>query len=202
MKKQMCVVSLVLLAVSSWASATTWYPTSLVSDGDFSVAPTDNGWILAQGSASTWWWQSGSDKVTLRRVDSTTPSLLDQQVTGLTAGVQYKLSAETDYWGNLADAPWPDWVDWVYQPIYLRVFNSSGTLINEACRTGGNEWKPLDNVFTAPSDGVITIELTSTATDRDVECYWKNVVLSSSVPEPATLSLLSLCGLALLRRKK
>jgi hypothetical protein len=167
----------VVLYSSVPVSAPVWYQTSRIKDGTFTVDPIFNGWIKESGSYSCWPYAgtSGNGVVLYKMFDDDPDALLSQTVTALTAGVQYKVTAETDFWGDVARA--------ADVHVWLNVYDSAGVLLNQAVRNGGNGWIPLEVVFTAPANGIVRVQLTGQNYWWETQAYWDNVILYSSVKE-------------------
>jgi hypothetical protein len=152
-----------------------WYVTDKIQNGDFALDPYTNGWTLNFPEYYAYPSAGNPDYgVTLYKPDDDHLMKLHQEVTGLTADVSYKVTADTDFWG---DEPRNSDVQ-----VFLNVYNSEGTLLNSVARNGGNGWITLENVFTAPADGKVLVELTGQNYYWETQAYWDNVVMYSSVP--------------------
>jgi hypothetical protein len=155
-----------------------WTDTGLVQNGTFEVNPLTNGWVNSSGR---YYWPVGGNPgsaARLSKVYSTDPeALLHQDITGLTAGALYKVTADTDFWGTDSRS------DDVH--VWLNVYDSEGTLLARAQRDGGNGWLTLTAAFTAPSNGKIRIQLTGQNYWWEAEVYWDNVILYISTGQVA-----------------
>jgi hypothetical protein len=152
-----------------YSSVDPWYVTDKIKNNDFTLDPLANGWV-ASGSYTYPSNGNPDPGVTLYQPDGR----LNYNIIGLTSGVEYKVAADTDFAGDVARSG--------DVKVWVNVYDSTGTLLNGACRDGGNGWIRLENVFTAPADGKVRIELTGQTYPWETQAYWDNVVLYSSVP--------------------
>jgi hypothetical protein len=141
-----------------------WSTTELIQDGNFETNPLANGWVA---SGSYIYPSNGNPDpgVTLYQPDGR----LNYNIVGLTSGVEYKVGADTDFFGDVARSG--------DVKVWVNVYDSTGTLLNGVCRDGGNGWIRLENVFTAPADGKVRVELTGQTYPWETQAYWDNVVL-------------------------
>jgi hypothetical protein len=169
-----------LSAQTSWSA---WDKTSKILDGDFAADPLSNSWVLETGHYC--WPHSGYSGygIPLSRVYSSDPdAYLHQNLTGLTSGTRYKVTAATDFFG---DVPCNGDVH-----VWLRVYDMSGTLLGEAPRDGGNGWTTLEAIFTAPTNGNVRVQLTGQNYWWEAEAYWDDVKMYVEVGGVWTLTSL------------